>query len=488
MDRSQSKDESDHGDGSALPSSASWAKGGQQLSRRGSLATSAAASSPAISVALPASVQEEVSHQDSRSESVSEVAPASPVQTAPSQQPARPKDPILADILKAISYLSTLKDSAPKDTAERTRKYLPLFDDNGGRKRRAIREQQEAARLQLAQEMEQSTAAASETAEEQEPASGSGQLGGEPEDRVESRQGSTPGLLDDRRRSSSQLPIHRASQDNAVFGGAQAISPNPTTNGLTVNGRALTPLQQQQLLLLKSSQPQSASFIPDYPPGIGDIASQSNLMQPGHNRQASRYNFANDAAKVGAGSNQQSPMLGLPSNQFYGTTVAGPPPGLKSTGTPPNAMFGQSQFGAPGFGGVRKENSNEILQMLRSGGNSEAAKRELMFPFSNQYPSASIPAPASNLLASLYSAQPGAFQDFGPKQKKKGKKQRHANTSSSGGSGLVDLADPTLLQARMQSQQQSSTGAGQGLFGGGQTQGGYNQSMMYGAAFRNGGW
>src|SRR5204863_1462044 len=98
-------------------------------------------------------------------------------------------------------------------------------------------------------------------------------------------------------------------------------------------------------------------------------------------------------------------------------------------------------------------------------------KREYMFPsFSNQYPpsNSSTPAPAANVLASLYGSQPGAFQDFGSKQKKKGKKHRHANTSSSGGSGLVDLADPSILQARMQSQQQQhvqhqgNAGFGQG--------------------------
>jgi len=44
--------------------------------------------------------------------------------------------------------------------------------------------------------------------------------------------------------------------------------------------------------------------------------------------------------------------------------------------------------------------------------------------------------------------------------------------------GKLDLADPSILQARMQHQQQSNAGVGQGLFGG-QAQGGYNPSMMY---------
>jgi len=49
-------------------------------------------------------------------------------------------------------------------------------------------------------------------------------------------------------------------------------------------------------------------------------------------------------------------------------------------------------------------------------------------------------------------------------------------------SGKLDLADPSILQARMQHQQQSNAGVGQGLFGG-QAQGGYNPSMMYGTGF-----
>ncbi len=54
MAREGSKDGSDSGDGSALPSSASWAnRGVQPRSRRGSQATSGAASSPAVSQAVP---------------------------------------------------------------------------------------------------------------------------------------------------------------------------------------------------------------------------------------------------------------------------------------------------------------------------------------------------------------------------------------------------------------------------------------------------
>jgi CCR4-NOT transcription complex subunit 4 len=271
-------------------------------------------------------------------------------------------------------------------------------------------------------------------------------------------------------------------------------------------------MQQQQLLLMKSGQPQSG-FMDQFPPGMGSQLGQGSALfqQHVHNRQSSRYSFANDSASASANIKpsanaklmaQQSSMMPSGSHvqqgsQFYGSSMPGPPPGLKSSGTPPigGGMFGQghnfggSMGGTSAFGGLPKDNGSDMLRdMLRGrgaigGGQShDTGKREYMFPsFLSQYPSASsTPAPASGLLASLYGPQTGAFHDFGQKQKKKGKKHRHANTSSSGGGGLVDLADPSILQARMQHQQQSNAGVGHGLFGG-QAQGGYNPSMMYGA-------
>lgn len=68
MMRDNSKDGSESGDGSALPSSASWAhRGVQERSRRGSHATSGAASSPAASQAVPvaADVTEELQQEES---------------------------------------------------------------------------------------------------------------------------------------------------------------------------------------------------------------------------------------------------------------------------------------------------------------------------------------------------------------------------------------------------------------------------------------
>jgi CCR4-NOT transcription complex subunit 4 len=270
----------------------------------------------------------------------------------------------------------------------------------------------------------------------------------------------------------------------------------------------LTPLQQQQLMLLKSGQAQS-SFMDQFPQGMGGSSQSSLFQQQGHNRQASRYSFANESSSTSSSAKGlPNSKLGGPQSmmssqqaQFYGSSIPGPPPGLKSTGTPPmggGGMFGQSHSfggslsGASAFGGAKDSNSDMLREMLRNRGGMasggqvhDAGKREFMFPsYLHQYPSASTPAPASGLLASLYGSQPGAFQDFGQKQKKKGKKHRHANTSSSGGGGLVDLADPNMFQARMPlQQQQSNAGVGQGLFGG-QGQGGYSQNSMYGGFTR----
>jgi CCR4-NOT transcription complex subunit 4 len=502
MARETSKDGSDSGDGSALPSSAAWARAGAQRSRRGSHATSGAASSPAVSQAM-LTTAEAVEQPSEPLQDNTASDPVLAVEVVPEVlRPAR--DPVLMELLNSInspSIMFSSTNTANDDTAS----YPPLFDDNGGEKRRAMREQQEEARLHLEQESQADLRSETEPVEEEEPESGSLQLGGEPEDRENGREGSLPQGF--QRRPSTQLPIQRGS--NGGFGtGLGQNFPQNLGNLSSINGRTLTPLQQQQLLLLKSSQPQSG-FADQFPPGMGGGLGQGSSLfqQQGHNRQSSRYSFANDSSSASSSVKpstnpkflaQQSSMMPSTSHaqqasQFYGSSMPGPPPGLKSSGTPPigfgqNHSFGGSMGGGSLFGGAGKESSNDMLrEMLRGRGSAggsqvhDAGKRELMFPsfLSQQYPSASsTPAPASGLLASLYGPQTGAFHDFGQKQKKKGKKHRHANTSSSGGGGLVDLADPSILQARMQHQQQSNAGVGQGLFGG-QAQGGYNPSMMY---------
>lgn len=501
MARDSSKDGSDSGDGSALPSSASWANRGQQLSRRGSVATSGATSSPAVSAAVPASSEERKNDSDEEQLKRTGTNSTTPLTTA---SPRPPVNPTLLTLIKSIRNLAVCMEPGYQintDDLASQSNFPPLFDDYGGLKRRALREQQEEARQHLEQEVQQDFRPAAETQDEEEPESGSLQLGGEPEDREDIRDsGHQAQSFRDQRRPSSQLPIQRATNESNVFtGGLGRGFPQNQGNLSSINGQNLTPMQQQQLLLLKSGQPQSG-FMDQFPAGMnsGVGSSQSALLQQqGHNRQSSRYAFANENMSTTSmskpGSSIKSSMMPpQQGNSFYGSTLPGPPPGLKSTGTPPisgSGMYNQSHnFGGAAFGANTKDSNNDMIrEIMRNRGagglgqNLDAGKRESMFPsFLHQYPPTSTPAPASGLLASLYGPQPGAFHDFGSKQKKKGKKHRHANTSSSGGGGLVDLADPNLLQARMPHQQQSNAGVGQGLFGG-QAQGGYNQ--MYGAGF-----
>ncbi|KAF5541734.1 CCR4-NOT transcription complex subunit 4 [Fusarium napiforme] len=458
MTRSISKEGSENGaDGSALPSSANWARNPQR-SRRGSLATSGAASSPAISTAQPVTAEpvpeeavEEEDEDELEEEEPQQPEPVAGPSSSRSREPESPAptqgspDTWLKEIFKTLqSCPMPIFPDFDED------QYPPMFDPRGGEKRRAMREEEDS-RLTGEQEEQPEVR---EPSEGEPETGGSLALGGEPEDRDTSS--------DNRgfdRRPSTQPPIQRLSTDGLFGPSLTGASPFGQSSG-NPGSRSMTP---QQLYL------RSQGGFGDAPPGI---TGQSNAFQnqgqsqgQGHNRQSSRFSFANDNAssstnvKVAANPRimaQQSSMMpntfpSQSSNQFYGASMPGPPPGLKSTGTPPS-MFGQ--FGGQGFG-APKDNSSELLQSLIGRGRAG----------NNQSHDAGKP-PSSGLLPPLYGNTPGGYQDMGSKQKKKGKKHRHANTSSSGGSGLVDLADPSILQARMQHQSQGSAGVGQGLFGG----------------------
>lgn len=465
MARSASKEGSENGvDASALPSSANWARNPQR-SRRGSHATSGATSSPAVSTSVPVSA-------GPLQESVEDDEPLGGEQPS-NQSKGLPESSVRA-LLKALASCTfPFPTSLPAEEMN-----PPLFDVRGGERRRAQRDDEEA---RLSGD-HQDPADPQESSEGELATGGSLALGGEPEEREDE------GRAFVQRRLGNQPPIQRGNADGAY--GPSLAGPNYDQN---LAGRSLTP---QQLVLRSQS-----SFGDHVPPGLP--SSSSTFQNPGHNRQSSRFSFANDGAnsatnvKLAANPRimaQQSSMMPntfqtQSSSQFYNASMPAPRSGIKTSGTPPS-MFGQS-FGGSGYGSTPKDAPNELLQSLigrNRGGNGQAhdaGKREYMISsFHNQYPpsSMSAPVPASNLAASLYGNPPGAFQDFGSKQKKKGKKHRHANTSSSGGSGLVDLADPGILQARMQPQSQSNVGVGKGLFGG-QSQGGYNPNMMYNAGY-----
>ncbi|KAI0152696.1 hypothetical protein GGR57DRAFT_168779 [Xylariaceae sp. FL1272] len=477
MARSSSKEGSEGGDGPALPATANWARTNQQRSRRGSHATSGATSSPAISTSLPVTNEASQEPADAAPPPSSRRAEKQPVDTSVQTEIASTQAPSISKrgtdgLETSIKVLMSIPpDAWAYSWVDDDTNYPPMFDLDRAMRRRALLEEEN----RLADHDDHIDDLAHSDGE---PESGSLALGGEPEEHGRNGLDYIPGR---------SAPIQRGVA-NDLFGPSLAAFGQSSASVGSMGSRAMTP--QQQLFM----RPQG-SFTDQMPPGISQ--QQPSLFQgqgQGHSRQQSRFSFANDnsASSINVKSSadprymaQQNSMM--PSNyrsganQLYQTTVSGPPPGLKSTGTPPVSgnMFGQGHgFGGSNFGAVKNENQNDLLQSLirrgaAGGQGHEQGKREYQIPqfptFHNQYPSStsSTPAPAQapGLLASLYVSQPGAFPDYGPKQKKKGKKHRHANTSSSGGSGLVDLADPSILRIHHQ-QQGNNVGAGQGLFGG----------------------
>lgn len=540
MARQGSRDEpmsrSDSGDGSALPSSASWAaKNAQNESRRSSKPSSTSASSPQVVNAHTVPAQSSITNPpttgapERRGQSLDQPAASTAEITSQPSSPrqAHPFDRLIRTVANSSFQFIFDRSMYSQEAMQEIDAIPPLFDMNGGLVRYRLEKERERERLKHEEEGEAiKVLAALETTEEDEPpASGSLQLGGEPEtdDGRQSvgRQSSEP-------RSAIQAPF--ASTSNGLPFGSSFFG-----NHQMANGRSLTPQQQQQLLVLRGSNQQSPVNTQSQHGFTGQTSQHhhqhSNPFQnqgqsfgiPGHTRQASRFTFANDTASASTAVKpaanpslmaQQSAMMPpsqnkhfqnqamQPSNihkhHFY-SGVQGPPPGLKSSGTPPisgGGMFGQGHgftqpVGGPGglsgIGATKNSNERMMQTLLRSRGDTlngpgpELGKREFDFPSAFHNPSTSN-APASALLSSLYGSQLGTYngyQDYSlQKQKKKGKKHRHANTSSSGGGGIVDLADPSILQARMH-----HGGAGQGQIGL-QGQGGYNtNSMMYGGGY-----
>ncbi|EON69265.1 hypothetical protein W97_08425 [Coniosporium apollinis CBS 100218] len=556
MDKQDSKDGSgsptdSQGDGSALPSSASWGKQVQdrQTSRAASGATSGTTASPQTTAAVPAPQPAESSK--SRSEAAPKVTekdkeakaetpksstpqsqltdtlPEPPAATQKLSRPRKPRLPYLDDALKILStadftpYFSAA-NLDPEDL-EIVTNFPSLIDPNGGAKLRA-RKNREAERLRQAAEARdaQQAALTVETEEATEGAGGSLQLGGEPEERQDV--GFSQSLQHAIQPPSQQLP----NSTNLGLGQNLSLADNLGNFDLY---RGFTPQQQQQQLLLQqlqSASPQKTNLLNAFQgtqsqqAQHGSSHNQQGGSAPGHARHTSRFTFANDTASASAQvkpvvnaklMNQQSSMmpqnnnhfnpLSQPQqlgNQFFSSAVQGPPPGLKTTGTPPvsgGGMFGQGHGFATGslvYGAnAASRNANEeMMQDLlrgragnaRVGNAQEVGKRESMFPsFLNHHPMTSASGTAPGLPSFPYGPSPGAYQDSGSqKPKKKGKKHRHANTSSSGGGGIVDVADPSILQARLH---QGGVLAGQGLYGG-QGQGGF--SSVYGGGGFNNRW
>ena len=536
--RQPSKEEpmsrSDSGDGSALPTTANWAKTPQtQQSRRSSQVASRSSLSPKSTNFSPApqtsdqrvtsdnptsnaETVPEVQNQDTR------VNALSPLKSA-EESDGRPLPVALERAVKAVVDFnfgwSLDRSLYDEDTLSLIDNYPSLIDPNGGAIRYALKLQQERERLKEEEEERNILQAISAAEEDDNLASGSLQLGGEPE---------TQDIQNDH-------TSHSGHKNPLPFYGQASMA----NDFLPFNNRSLTPQQQQQISLLRSNNQRHEPIFEQFQKGPSANTSQHqpqlsnpfqaqnqhlNLMS-GHARHSSRYTFANDSASASAAVKpatnaqlmaQQAAMMPISQQKSYSSQsqqqpalhtnfysgVQGPPPGLKSSGTPPisgGGMFGQGHGFASAMGGslnygngnlVGKNRNDDLMrEMARDRGGvgnglgSESGKREFMFPSFLPKPMTSTSTPAPGLLGSLYGSQLGGYNgypDQGPsKQKKKGKKHRHANTSSSGGGGIVDLADPSILQARMH-----HAGAGQGLYGGNQGRGGYNSSnMMYGGGY-----
>jgi CCR4-NOT transcription complex subunit 4 len=528
MDRQDSNEGSSTqgNDRPALPSTASWAN--KPPTRRLSQATASSGASPAIRPAKVESQPTEPQQQPSAGKgkqkasetpsATSTPQPKTPEQP-PAPEPASTEEPKSAtcdldNVFKTVATSDYAFCFSASHLSEDDQKIIalmpPLFDPNGGAKRRAMKERERQRQEAEAQAVLQAVAPpAVETDETTE--GGSLQLGGEPEERQEVSLG----------RSGQHAAIAPPSQQNpgAGLGLGQNFGLGESFANLGLDGRGLTSQHQQAFMQRIKADPQAASLLSAFQ---GGQQSQQGLghgsmnTAPAHARQTSRYSFANDSGTATTNvkpvpnpnlMKQQSAMLpqnsnftqtgqpqGLGGNQFYGSNVHGPPPGLKATGTPPvsgGGMFGQGHgfttsgglgYGAAGAG--RNANEEMMRDLLRSrGGNasgnqiSEAAKRELLFPYNQSHSSSSTPAPAPGLISLPFGPQ--SYQDSASqKQKKKGKKHRHANTSSSGGGGLVDVADPSILQARLH--QGGAAMVGQGVYSG-QGQGGF--SSMYSGGY-----
>ncbi|KAI6886828.1 hypothetical protein KC360_g1913 [Hortaea werneckii] len=473
----------------ALPSTASWASKPPQYARSDSRPPSTSVEQ-GVRAGTPASSQPEQPQQ-----ATSQVTSAEPTsQPAPRQTRIRqPKaiSPLLqmlknfsVDDFKFVFNVSSL----PSADVEIIKNYPPLFDENGGAKRR-IRRQREEEQRRMEQEAQQFQQPPAVEQEENPEMSGSLQLGGEPEDRQSLSQA-----------SAIRPPGQEGGLDPRFqFGGVSSPA--------GISERGLTPQQHQQLLLQTMKSPnEQAAFLNQ------QASLQQSANPPGHQRNTSRFSFANDTASASASvkpvanqklMNQQSSMMpqqggfgGQTNQHFFTSNVQGPPPGLKTTGTPPvsgGMTFGQGHGFATGglaFGAQAANRNNAQEEMMRNllrgrdagsigGGSAMDMKRELHQHFSsppNHYTSAAglsgYPAAVTQAPAAYVAQQPqhpnyaavfpdGEKQQRGKKKGKKHSRQHGANAgSSSASSGLMDMPGDAAAAHMMQNRFQASAPAG----------------------------
>lgn len=478
MARQGSKDSDDRKastDGSALPSSVSWANAPTASKvRRASQTASQATTSPQISQTVPVAQKPEPKAKEPAAEPPrveSKSSAKRPASTQPRTTTSNPVQTVYDHVMRAISLQPlrfVFSDACLSEEDREKVKIMPvLIDPQGGAKRRAMQDKEEAERARIDSDTKskleaQATSAAEDAlVDDDNIGAGSLALGGEPED--------------DPRSSSARGTIQR-----------------PGGPGLATdqNARSLTPQQRQQLALLSAqSAPslnapaQNTAFeMSDFDRNAPQFSQAQYDQIRNHQRHGSRYFNSDTKSSSTRFPGQQQPG-------FYSSGVQGPPPGLPASGTPPvsgGGMFAHGQnFTNPGFGASKDANDHVRGRSGTSAGPD--GKRESLLSLQN--PSLRSPPPDSVPgLPDPFFDQPAAiYHDPGlVKQRKKGKKHSHANTSSSGGVG-DHLGDPSIVQARLHPGQ--SGGQGQGLYGGG-NQGGYQQQVnpMYGGSGYARGW
>ena len=430
--------------------------------------------------------------------------------------------PHLDKIMKSLSssHLEFLFAASKLDPAERAviENFPALFDVNSGCVERMRRAKNNDYLQKQEPDVHEIMALGTASLDEHNPESGSLQLGGEPEERQNALYGRDLQRL-------IQPPSEIGQGDIGVNNTNNPFALTGDFANISLNNRAPTN-QMQQL-----QQQQKQNYMQQLRPAMTAISSfeslqnsqaqsiPASLFNPGsgptgHTRQASRYTFANDSASASVSvkpvsnakfMSQQSSLVSQGSSsqlastptqpgfgsQLYTNSMQGPQPGLKASGMPVNngAMFGQGHAftnGSVNYGtnpAGRNSNEDMVRELLRtrSGVHSsqipDIGKRESSFPsfLHSTSPTTNLASvPGSNGFP--YGSQSGLLQESGqPKQKRKGKKHRHANTSFSGG-GAIDVADASILQARLQ---QNNGIMGQGLYAGG----GHNGlSSVYGGA------
>ena len=251
-------------------------------------------------------------------------------------------------------------------------------------------------------------------------------------------------------------------------------------------GQAVMQQMQETLQIqqaLRSQTPQS--LLQQQLNTFQGISQQQHGQQTGHARQSSRYTFTSDNLPTGNTVNARGnaahmaeqlrmmpPQQQIPhqlAQQMYGGapglgasllgSVQQPPPGLKSAPTPPapglggipmGNMPGNGQFSGMGHHHSTKDNENVLLRELLAG---QGATR--------------------------LAGQSGASLIRGADGK------RNTAPSTAGGRpgfadrrGVVDLVDPSILQARV-AQPQHQMQHLQGIQAGGHSQGGYNPGPTY---------